>query len=390
MSTNRIFCKFGLIGENLDLKKNISLKIHEDGVISELSYEDLENNKNFQGNGDNHLLIPGLINSHIHIGDSFAKERGFNKNLIDVVAPPNGLKHQLLKKTEKEIIFKGIINSAREMISNGITCFVDFREGGLEGVQIINEAMEGEPIRSVKMGRFREEGEIKSIFKNADGLGLSSYRNLSPDEKECIRTLKSSKNKLVACHDAEVKKDINLFKEIISDNLVDIIVHGTQYTKKELNLLKENNISLVLCPRSNGYFGVGFPPILDVVEFDILTALGTDNIMSINPDLFEEMRYLYLIARVLSKKSNKSPISAKDLLKMTTINAAKILKLQSSIGSISLNKYADFFIINLDDLNYYNNQITTDIIFPLIVQRTKPENIKKVFIGGKNVFERKK
>ena len=73
---------------------------------------------------------------------------------------------------------------------------------------------------------------------------------------------------------------------------------------------------------------------------------------------------------------------------MVTINTAQMFKLENSMGSISKGKYADFFIVNLNHPNFYCSKIDYTNIYPLIVQRTKSENIKKTYIKGELVFER--
>jgi cytosine/adenosine deaminase-related metal-dependent hydrolase len=73
---------------------------------------------------------------------------------------------------------------------------------------------------------------------------------------------------------------------------------------------------------------------------------------------------------------------------MVTINAARTFHLDNEIGSIDEGKIANFFIIDLNDINFYINQLTKDNLLPIILQRTKSENIKKVYIGGELVYKR--
>jgi imidazolonepropionase-like amidohydrolase len=73
---------------------------------------------------------------------------------------------------------------------------------------------------------------------------------------------------------------------------------------------------------------------------------------------------------------------------MVTSNAAYNFNLDQRQGSIENGKFANFFMINLNDPNYFVSQLTAENIFPLLVQRTKPENIKKVYIRGELAFER--
>lgn len=379
---------YALIGDELEIKKNIRFEVDKNGRFQNLIYDNFDKKITHSPNTPTFLVLPGLINSHVHIGDSFAKEWGFNKNLIDVVAPPDGIKHKLLRKISPEIKKGGIIKAAEEMLSNGITYFMDFREGGLEGIKTLKRALMSSPIKYRIFGRFSTLDEIKQIFKEADGIGLSSYKNIIPQVRTLLEESKVQYNKLITTHYAEGKRKEQRFKAIIKDELIDIIIHGTHLSKNDLVKLRENGISLVFCPRSNGYFGVGFPPIQDVIDLNIPISLGTDNIMNIRPDLFEELRYLFLIFKVLNKPNRKNTLNAKELLKMITINAARSFGIQKRVGSIKEGKDADFIVINLKDPNFYCSSVDRNNIYPLIVQRTHPINIKQVYIQGEKVVER--
>jgi len=388
MPHKEIFSKFGLIGDNLDLKENIYLEIDKEGKISNISFENPKKNITLSNQEQNFLLIPGLINSHTHIADNFAKERGFNKNLIEIVAPPNGLKHKLLNSTADIIKKNGIHQAVLEMLSNGITCFVDFREGGSEGVKFLKTTLKGTSINYMIFGRFSSSEDIENVFNLSYGIGLSSYKITFIFDKEKLRYYKNKFKKLVSCHHAEVKRDEDILREIVNDNLIDIIIHGTQFTIDDLKLIKSKNIALVLCPRSNGYFGVGFPPIIDILKLKMPISLGTDNLMANSADLFEELRYLYRISRVLGSSHANIELDAKEMLKMITINAARSFKLDKIMGSIEIGKNADFSLIDLNHPNFFTSEISFSNILSLIVQRTKSENIKKTSIRGDLVFER--
>ena len=388
MHKTTIHSPYGLIGDNLDLKKNVSVSVDTEGKIIDISHEDLNDNILPLKLKQSTIMIPGLINSHVHIGDSFAKELGFNRGLSEIVAPPFGLKHKLLRKTSEETIIIGIKKAISEMLSNGITCFVDFREGGVEGVNLLRKTLEQEPINCLMYGRFMDESEIKAIFELADGVGLASYDQISMNNKKYVAKSKSISRKMIACHCAEKNHDPKLIDNIFNDNLVDVIIHGTKLTKKDLIRIQKEEKSLVLCPRCNGYFGVGFPPITEILQLEIPVSLGTDNLMTNNTDLFEEMRYLYRILRVLGNYDKSIQLTSKELLRMVTINAAKIFKLEEKMGSISKGKVANFFLVDLNEPNLYTNNLNRINIFDIIVQRIRSDNIKRTYIKGELVFER--
>ncbi len=388
MVNKSLFCRYALLGEDLELKQNTNLEIDDSGKILNLSYDEVEENLNILPDGHSSLLIPGFINSHVHIGDSFAKELGYNRELEEVVAPPFGFKHKLLRQTPESVKIKGIQNAVLEMLSNGITFFVDFREGGAEGVNLLKRALSKVSINYLILGRFMDESEIDSIFGLADGVGLSSYKEITKTNKIYVSSAKKKFKKILACHCAEKTRDSNLINEIFNDNLVDIFIHGTKFVKRDLEKIIENNKSLVLCPRCNGYFGVGFPPINEILRLKIPISLGTDNLMVNNTDLFEEMRYFYRISRVLCSYNKKLQLTSKDLLKMVTYNAAKNYNLEKKFGSISKGKFADLFLIDLSSPNMFSSKLNSNNIYDLITQRTKSDNIKKTYIKGELVFER--
>ena len=183
MPKTAIYSNYGLIGDDLELKKNISIEVDKDGKIITISCDNIRNNIDISRKGRNNLLVPGLINSHIHIGDSFAKEEGFNKDLIDVVAPPNGLKHKLLSTISSETKIEGIKKAVLEMLANGITFFVDFRENGLKGIDLLKETLKNSPINKLILGRDNNSVDAETVLINADGLGFASYKHLSPKNK---------------------------------------------------------------------------------------------------------------------------------------------------------------------------------------------------------------
>ncbi|MHA1724537.1 MAG: amidohydrolase family protein [Promethearchaeota archaeon] len=388
MPRKSISCRFGLIGEELELKEDVYLEIDRKGKIKNVSFESSEEILDLKKEKKNYLMIPGLINAHVHIGDSFAKEMGFNKELKNVVAPPNGLKHLLLKNTSDFIKQEGMKNAMKEMIYNGITCFADFREEGAEGIKLLKEVLEKECLKGIILGRFETFEDLETIFRLASGLGLSSYKAVKTEFKEEIKSLKQKYKKLIACHCAEMKRREDLINRLFNEDLVDIMVHGTHLNEKDLEKIKEKNLSLVFCPRSNGYFGTGFPPINEAVKLEIPISLGTDNVMVNNMNLFEELRYLYRIQRVLSQKHEYETLNPVDMLKMITVNPARALRIDDEMGSLSKGKDANFILIDLNHPNYHVARLNRKNFYPLIIQRTNAENIKKVYLKGKKIHEK--
>src|SRR5574340_495305 len=82
--------------------------------------------------GEGLLMMPGLINSHTHIGDSIAKDIGIDSDVEEKIHPVSGFKQKILKNSDKSHLTSFIKNSCISMMKKGITSFIDFREGGIE------------------------------------------------------------------------------------------------------------------------------------------------------------------------------------------------------------------------------------------------------------------
>ncbi len=209
----QIFCKFALIGSDLDLKENVLISIDNNGRISsiefDLSFKSLEMNQGFF----HHLVIPKFINSHVHIGDAALKDRAYNLSLDEAVGI-GGTKYKvnnLLKKHRILAMRSAII----EMIQCGISACYDFREGGLEGINEIKEASINLPIDLHILGRPSEENTPTEIVSQCDGLGIPTPLIYTLENLNNIASETSRLNTLIATHISEnaevIQKSINKF-----------------------------------------------------------------------------------------------------------------------------------------------------------------------------------
>ena len=137
-----------LCGDNMEVQRT-NIIIDENEIV-ELS-DRVEKGKIIDGNGC--VASPSLINSHVHIGDSVAKDVGDGEPIDKIVKPPNGIKHRILSETSPEYMIKAMRSSMEYMLKTGTTTFVDFREGGFEGINILKKASETIPIREIILGR---------------------------------------------------------------------------------------------------------------------------------------------------------------------------------------------------------------------------------------------
>jgi len=287
------------------------------------------------------LIVPTLVNAHTHIGDSFIREKNIDlpKNIEELVAPPNGLKHKLLREVSDEDIIEGMKKSIKIMIKNGTRYFCDFRENGILGISQLRAALKLWKINSLILSRpdslKYDKNEVDVLLKNSDGIAISSISDWDYSELQKIARDTREKNKIFALHASErIRENI--------DNILDLkpnfLVHMIKASESDLIRVKENRIPIIICPRANSFYSLkpNFS-LLKKVEVDL--SLGTDNAMLNSPAILDEIRYIQSISR---------DFSIFELLNMITFGARKALNLDWNI--LGSNSKADFVVIDKKSL----------------------------------------
>jgi len=126
----------------------------------------IKSTKNKVVNCDGLLLIPGLINSHTHIGDSIAKDLALDRDPASKINPIFGIKQKILRETEPKKLIHYMRKTVKSMLKKGTTTFVDFREGGLDGVLLMQKVLSNTPIRSIILGRIEYYQSKDQIRRN--------------------------------------------------------------------------------------------------------------------------------------------------------------------------------------------------------------------------------
>jgi cytosine/adenosine deaminase-related metal-dependent hydrolase len=226
------------------------------------------------------LVIPPMVNAHSHCADAGLKiPPGIS--LEELVAPPDGLKHVYLRGLEDLTLKKNITSYAKSSYKNGIGTFIDFREGGEKGCRILREISPASTILGRPLSKEYDEAEIEKILEIADGIGISGTSDMSHKFIEKIADQVRDKGKIFGIHASERKReDIDL---ILSFDPA-FVVHMTEATDSDLLKCAETDTPVVVCARSNLFFGKT-PPIMRMKKCGIDIAIGTDNAMFGEPDL---------------------------------------------------------------------------------------------------------
>jgi len=315
----------------------------EDGEITAVEEASVESDA---------ILCPAFVNAHTHIGDSIAKEAGEGLSLQELVAPPDGLKHRLLGAADRKELVAAMVRSLSYMEQSGTGAFVEFREGGVDGVEAIQSALSGSALESVLLGR-----ETVEAMELGDGFGASGAND---GEFTAERRATREAGKLFGIHAGEADSaDINPALDLDPD----FLVHMVHAEKLHLQRVADSEIPVVVCPRSNCTTGVGRPPV-EALHERTTVALGTDNVFLNSPSMFREMA---LTAQLYD-------LSAREILRMATVNGAEIAGLDG--GLVEPGQPARLCVLDgdSDNLSGVHDPVRA------VVRRAETADVKQVLL----------
>ena len=320
-----------LRGLNLEpVKANVTV---DDGIIIDIS-KDTKEGKVIDVDGS--IIAPSFLNGHTHIGDSIIKDEGYGLSLGEMVKPPDGVKHRALASAEDEDIIASMKSSMLDMAESGVTHFIDYREGSIKGVKLLRQASKDIPIKPIILGRddsfygddpdlAKVKSQIRKLLKIADGIAPSGFGEITDEVANLIVEECNNAGKISSIHVAEsestqiesVEKSGKTEIGRGVDSNFNQLVHCTNPKNDDLELIKNSNANVVVCPRANATLNVGIAPLNEMLDLGIKPILGTDNLMLNSPDMFRELEFTIKIMSV----NYNDYLNPCELLKMATTNA---------------------------------------------------------------------
>ncbi len=283
---------------------NVVIKIRNDGIIEKLiqnsSPTDVHDpSLRFTGS----VVTPSFVNAHTHIMDTLGKGLALGLELDDVVGTA-GLKFQILNRNSRKDKRLWLQEALKELRQSGTSFFIDFREGGKEGVRLLKEALvRVSGMDAIVLGRPFSLDDLDDVCSVADGIALATPNLYDDDELSLICDVVTKQGKILATHLMESKKVVKVSLENHGKTDLeraldllnpDIVVHLTQASPEDLNLVSSEVKLMVFCPRSNAFFGLGIPPVAWCLQSEVPFAFGSDNAMTTPLDVLAEARWLLL------------------------------------------------------------------------------------------------
>ena len=354
-------------------------------------------------NRENHLLIPGLINAHTHVGMSlfrgYADDVPLMTWLNDYIWPAEA------KWMGADYVRAGSELAIAEMLMSGTTCFNDMYFFADDVAQVSQSmgirafvsmividfpsAWASSPEEYFEKG-IAVHDETRSLSRVHTTMSAHAPYTVSDESLAKVLTYADELHVPMVMHVHETENEIN---EALSQHgerplsrlhnlgLLNprlMAVHMTQLSEDEISLCAQQGISVVHCPESNMKLASGCCPVAELLDSGTNVCLGTDSTASNNDlDMLGEMRSASLLAKVTSKKADALP--AWQALEMATINGAKALNVSTQIGSLEVGKFADIVAIDLSDLS------TQPVYNPVsqLVYSANRDMVSDVWIAGK-------
>lgn len=323
----------------------------------------------------NHILIPGLVNAHGHAAMALfrgvADDIPLKQWLEDRIWPLES------KYVSSEFVYEGVLLAMAEMISGGTTCFADnyfFAEEVARAVADTQmRAQLACPILDFPTAWGQDADDyiskatqLHDNYRSSEfvysAFGPHAPYTVSDEPLQKIAMLADELDVPVHIHMHETAQEIT--DAIASDGrrplqrMADlglisprlVCAHMTQATSEEMAMLAAAGSSVVHCPSSNLKLASGLCEVQKMMEHNVNVALGTDGAASNNDlDMFGEMQLAAMIAKAVAEDATAVP--ADTALEMATINSARALGLDKSIGSLEVGKFADIAAVSMNPLN---------------------------------------
>ncbi|MBQ9019117.1 MAG: amidohydrolase [Bacilli bacterium] len=353
------------MSSNREKIENIDIVIEDDKIIDIVS--------NYEGVYDeiidatDKIVIPGLINSHTHLGMSYFRATNDNLSLQDWL---NNKIWPIEDKMDEEDVYYGSLLSIIEMIKTGTTCSSDMYFFSEAAVKAIDEShvrcLFTRCLADINNDGDKRIEEFRNLYNKYKENELIKF-SVAPHAlytcnleylKKCSK-LAFELNLPVHMHYLENRQEIEDIKKMYKMKPLDvlkksglinnklILAHCTFLDEDNLKAFKDKDISVVHNPISNLNLGCGIADITKYKNY-VNVCLGTDSQGSGNNlNMLYHMSIVDLLQQGIHEDS--TVLSSYDVLKMATINGAIALGLEKEIGSIDIGKKADIILLDMND-----------------------------------------
>lgn len=248
----------------------------------------------------NVILMPQLVNSHVHVLDAAIMDRD-DMYIDDLVGWPYGVKYLVTKRlVERGRHIPLLRKVAARMRKYGTGCALVYVEYGARDVEKV----------------FRQHDiEVLTFQETHGGFPTHPYVQVASPLDHPVEYLKELRRRYgkISTHVSETADcheggDLELALKALD---ADVLVHLVYITPEEVSAIPKEK-AVVVNPRANAYFVGKVAPVPLLLSHKPL--LGTDNIFMNEPDLWTEMKFLHAYSAAVGWK-----LGEREILAMATV-----------------------------------------------------------------------
>ncbi|MEN6390267.1 MAG: 5'-deoxyadenosine deaminase [Syntrophomonas sp.] len=362
-------------------------------------------------NAEGMLVIPGLIQSHIHLCQALFRGLADDLELLD------WLKRRiwpLEAAHDQETLYYSALLGCAELIRGGTTGIIDM--GTVQHTDSLFQAVKKAGLRYLGGKCLMDQGDDlppglsentdKAIKESLDLInrwdqaekGRLRYAlcprfavSCSPGLLDQVRDLSKTLNLPVHTHASENLGEVELVrrltglpnityfndKGLCNERL--IVAHCIHLSDEEINLLVESGSHIVHCPSANLKLASGFAPIPRFLERGANVSLGADGApCNNNLSAFVEMRLASLIHK---PAYGPRAMPASQVFEMATLGGARAMGLENETGSLEPGKKADLALVKLEAWHHY--PLNAASAYGHLVYQASASDVYATIVDGK-------
>ena len=161
-----------------------------------------------------------------------------------------------------------------------------------------------------------------------------------------------------------------------------LVVHAVHVDDDDIKKLREYNVSICTCARSNAQLGMGIAPLGAFLRAGLNVGFGTDSPAATESiDMISEMRMSMLIQRAFDTRRF---LDSSTVLELATIGGARALGIDDKVGSLEIGKCADLIAVDL------SSSYQTPDADPVsaVVNTCSSSDVLMTMVDGKTLYEK--
>jgi 5-methylthioadenosine/S-adenosylhomocysteine deaminase len=354
------------------------------------------------------LVIPGLVDTHRHVWQGAIA--GFTPQMTGVGYGPAVLTG-IGPKHRAEDVYAGTLWGALQALDAGITTIADWahnlqsaeyadadlrglQESGIRGYFLYGgpgpASDDPNPPHPVDARRMRDEQfSAGSNGRLRMGLALRG---------PCFTSAERNAEDFAFARELGLPMSLHVGMAGTADAVTTLeqfgllgadvnYAHGNMLTDKELDLIAASRGTLSITPSTDMLMQFGtFPGTGRALERGIVSGFGVDTVCSAGTDLFSEMRLALAAER---SRANAAALARgeavatvdlhqRDMLRLATLDGARVWDLDDEIGTLTPGKQADIAIVDMRaaHLDGFGDPVA------VMVLGAGPADVETVIVGG--------